>query len=147
MSQAIKTLEQAQALAMKIRPKVGGFPYLAEVLRQAGVQRNLWTLPSCQAVFITKHGNVISQMPPLTSGSVEIPSFDEAALIKALRRDQAGESSFPAFLEASWAAGVVSYEVDFEKRHVIYYGVQGESYREAYPSVSLEALPASPANK
>jgi uncharacterized protein YbcV (DUF1398 family) len=28
------------------RPKVGGFPYLAETLRRAGVTRNLWYLPA-----------------------------------------------------------------------------------------------------
>ncbi len=30
-------LADAQKYAFSIRPKVGGFPYLAEVLRQAGV--------------------------------------------------------------------------------------------------------------
>lgn len=49
MSRAIEKLEAAQKRAMAIRPKVGGFPYLAEVLRQAGVKRNLWFLPSCQS--------------------------------------------------------------------------------------------------
>jgi len=39
-------------LAMTIRPKVGGFPVLAEVLKRAGVKRNYWTLPSCQSIFV-----------------------------------------------------------------------------------------------
>ena len=33
MSKAIENLQAAQHKAMAIRPKVGGFPYLAEVLR------------------------------------------------------------------------------------------------------------------
>ena len=41
MSKAIENLQAAQQRAMAIRPKVGGFPYLAEALRQAGVTRNL----------------------------------------------------------------------------------------------------------
>ena len=35
MSKAIENLERAQKQAMAIRPKVGGFPYLAETLRRA----------------------------------------------------------------------------------------------------------------
>ncbi len=41
MSAAVENLEAAQRRAMAIRPRVGGFPVLAEVLRRAGVRRNL----------------------------------------------------------------------------------------------------------
>ena len=51
MSKAIENLEAAQKRAMATRPKVGGFPYLAETLRRAGVIRNLWFLPACQSLF------------------------------------------------------------------------------------------------
>jgi uncharacterized protein YbcV (DUF1398 family) len=34
-------------------------------------------------------------------------------------------------------AGVVRYECDFEARTVTYYGVNVESYVEAYPAVDL----------
>jgi len=44
MSKAIENLEAAQKHAMAIRPMVGGFPYLAETLRRAGVIRNLLVL-------------------------------------------------------------------------------------------------------
>ena len=56
MSEAIENLEAAQRKAMAIKPKVGGFPYLAETLRQAGVTRNIWSLPSAQSLFITNLG-------------------------------------------------------------------------------------------
>jgi uncharacterized protein YbcV (DUF1398 family) len=54
-----------------------------------------------------------------------------------LRIDQAGESSFLDFLSATWRAGVVRYDVDFEKRTVSYYGCNGEEYVEAYPTVDI----------
>jgi uncharacterized protein YbcV (DUF1398 family) len=38
VSKAIENLEAAQQRAMAGRPKVGGFLYLAETLRRAGVQ-------------------------------------------------------------------------------------------------------------
>jgi len=137
MSKAIENLMAAQKFAMSIRPKVGGFPYLAEALRQAGVTRNLWQLPSCQSIYLTKEGPVVSQGTALLTGHANVPQFDREALIRALRIDQAGQSTFPEFLRASWEAGVVSYDVDFEQRRVTYFGVLGESYVEDYPSVEV----------
>jgi uncharacterized protein YbcV (DUF1398 family) len=137
MSKAVENLLKAQQFAMSIRPKVGGFPYLAEALRKAGITRNIWNLPSCQSIYLTGHGSVVSQGTPLVNKTVDIPPFDREALIKALRIDQAGQSSFQEFLKASWEAGVVSYVVDFENRLVIYYGVSGESYSENYPAVEI----------
>jgi uncharacterized protein YbcV (DUF1398 family) len=137
MSRAIENLIQAQQFAMSIRAKVGGFPYFAEALRQAGITLNIWNLPSCQSIYLTQYGSVVSQGTPLVSTLTNIPSFNQEALIRALRNDQAGQSSFPEFLTAAWEAGVVRYVVDFEKRVVIYYGVLDESYSENYPSVEI----------
>lgn len=135
MSTAVENLLKAQQYAMNIRPKVGGFPYLAEALRKAGVSRNIWHLPSCQSIYLTSYGPVVSQGSPLISAVVDVPAFDREGLIKALRVDQAGQGTFPEFLKAAWEAGVVSYTADFEKRVVVYYGISGESYLEDYPAV------------
>ena len=51
--------------------------------------------------------------------------------------DQAGGSTFPEFLNASWQAGVVRYEVDLEARAVTYQGCNGEEYIEDYPAVAV----------
>lgn len=138
MSKAIEVLKGAQQRAMAGRPKVGGFPYLAETLRRAGVTRNLWFLPACQSLYLTNEGPVVAQGTPLASGMVDVPPFNREALIVALRMDQAGKSTFPEFLAASWHAGVVRYDVDFAARTVGYYGANGEEYVEAYPPVSLD---------
>jgi uncharacterized protein YbcV (DUF1398 family) len=137
MSKAIDNLMKAMKQAAAVRPKVGGFPYLAECLRKAGVTRNIWSLPACQSLFLTDQGPVAMQGAPIVSGTVDIPSFDERALITALRVDQAGESTFPEFLAASWRAGVVRYDVDFAARTVAYQGCEGEEYIEAYPAVEV----------
>ena len=89
MSKAIESLLAAQKRAMAGRPKVGGFPYLAETLRRAGVTRNLWFLPACQSLFLTEQGPVVMLGAPLVSGVVDVPAFDREALIRALRIDQA----------------------------------------------------------
>ena len=67
---------------------------------------------------------------------MDVPGFDREALIRALRVDQAGESTFAEFLEA-WRAGIVRYEVDFLRREVAYYGCNGEQYIESYPAVEI----------
>jgi uncharacterized protein YbcV (DUF1398 family) len=141
MSKATENLQAAQQRAMAIRPKVGGFPYLAETLRQAGVTRNLWFLPACQSLYLTKDGPVVMQGTPLVSGMADVPPFDREALVKALRTDQAGDSTFAEFLAASWRSGVVRYEVDFSARSVAYYGCHGEEYVESYPYGSCEVVP------
>jgi uncharacterized protein YbcV (DUF1398 family) len=137
MSKAIDNLTRAIDRASAIRPKVGGFPYLAEVLRQAGVTRNIWSLPACQSLFLTQDGPVVMQAPPLVSGAVDVPKFDQQALVRGLRTDQAGESTFPEFLAATWRAGVVRYDVDFAARTVAYQGCNGEEYIESYPAVEI----------
>lgn len=137
MSRAIENLEAALKRAMSIRPKVGGFPVLAETLRQAGVKHNEWFLPAAESVYLTDHGPVVSQGVPLVTGTTDVPIFDRDAVIRALRIDQAGESTFPEFLKATWNAGVVRYDVDFVARIVTYYGCDGQKYEEAYPAVKL----------
>lgn len=97
MSKAIENLQSAMQRATAGRPKIGGFPHLAETLRRAGVKRNLWFLPSCESVHLSDDGPVVQQGTPLVSGTVDIPRFDKDALIAALRRDRAGEGTFPEF--------------------------------------------------
>ena len=138
MSKAIENLQAAQKRAMAGRPKFGGFPYLAETLRRAGVTRNLWFLPACESLYLTKDGPVVIQGTPLVSGIADVPAFNQEALITALRTDQAGNSTFPEFIWASWRAGVVRYDVDFAARTVAYYGSNGEEYIEAYPAAEVD---------
>ncbi len=138
MSDAIETLQSAQKRSLAGRSKVGGFPNLAETLRRAGVRRNQWFLPSCQSLYLTKERPVVTLGSPLVSGMVDVPAFDCDALIKAPRTVQAGVSTLPEFLSASWHAGVVRYDVDFDARTVAYYGCNGEEYVEAYPVANVE---------
>ncbi len=138
MSEVLEKLVEAQKQAMTNRPRVGGFPYLAECLRRAGVIRNIWTLPACQSLFVLKGASIVQQGAPLVTGSVDVPKFNQEALVRALRTDQAGESTFPEFLLATWNAGVIRYEVDFMNRTVSYSGSAGEVYAEEYPLVVVQ---------
>jgi uncharacterized protein YbcV (DUF1398 family) len=138
MSKAIENLEAALKRAIASRPQVGGFPYFAETLRRAGVTHNIWLLPACQSLYLTTDGPIVAQGAPLLSGMIDVPLFDPDALIRALRTDQAGESTFAEFLADAWRSGVVRYEVDFVSRSVAYFGCNGEKYVESYPNVDME---------
>lgn len=142
MATAIDNLAAAKRVAMANRPAAGGFPYLAETLRQAGVHQNVWHLPSMQSLYLTDRGHVVDQGTPLESGLCDVPAFDPTALVTALRTDQAGKASFLEFVTAAWRAGVVRYVVDLDQRTCTYYGSCGESLVETYPGVSLaKAVP------
>jgi len=136
----ITTIEDAQARAARVRPAVGGFPYLAEVLRQAGVERYVFDVPSASVVYVTSAGDVLQPGGLIRSEKTVIPRFDEDALIAAIRTDQEGRSTFPEFVEASFQAGVTRYEVDTAQRTCSYSGVRGELYVEHYPAVEVSSV-------
>lgn len=137
MSAAVTHLRAAQQAAFTHQPRGAGFPYLAEVLRQAGVHTNTWWLPAMQSLYETELGPVLVPGTPLIDASVEVPPFNRDALIAALSADQAGQTTFPEFAAAAWAAGVVHYVVDLRDRTCTYFGLQGKNYVENYPAVSL----------
>lgn len=143
MSQAIEKITQAYKWAFANRPKVNAYPVLAEALRQAGVIRYVYDLPSCQCIYFTEDGPVASQSEALTSGLTVVPPFKKDLFIKVLRESQAGDRSFPEFLKGSWEAGVIRYEADLIKRKVTYFGAAGESYVEDFPAVELSVAGSS----
>ncbi|MFJ9822115.1 DUF1398 family protein [Streptomyces sp. NPDC101151] len=137
MNAAITNLQAALDRAAAIRPKVGGFPYLAESLRQAGVSRCRMTVPSNAMLYLTEAGSVVVQGEPLVTGMTGVVPFDRAALVTALRADQAGETEFPEFVQGCWNAGVVWYDVDLTARTCTYYGSDGDNYTERYAAVDI----------
>ena len=145
MNSIIEKITAATSHGASVRPKIGGFPYLAEAMRQAGITKNYFDVPSASMVFVTDEGDVLRPGTLLFTEPVVVPAFDEEALIAALRADQRGESTFPEFVMASFEAGVIRYEVDTAARTCTYFGAHGEQYVEDYPTVDLPPAPTSAA--
>lgn len=137
MNSIITTIDAALERAAAVRPRVGGFPFLAEALREVGVTNYYFDVPSGTVLYATGAGDVLQPGSPLRTETTVVPPFDCAALVDAIRADQRGESAFPEFVEASWQAGVVRYEVDTAARTCSYFGAHGERYVEHYPAVTL----------
>jgi uncharacterized protein YbcV (DUF1398 family) len=137
MSALTDTVQHAQRTAGEIRPEVGGFPVLAEVLCQAGIHRNARTLPAGQSVCVTDTGAVSEPAVSLVSETSDVRAFDRDAVIAAIRADQPGHTTFPEFLAAIWTVGVTSYVTDFDERTVTYAGIDGKTHVESYPAVEI----------
>jgi uncharacterized protein YbcV (DUF1398 family) len=137
MDTIIGAIDAANAHAAAVRPKVGGFPYLAEALRVAGVRKYYFDVPSCTVRYATAAGDVLAPGAFLRTEKTVIRPFDEDALVTAIRVDQLGRSTFPEFVESTFRAGVIRYEVDTAARTCSYFGTGGERYVEQYPAVDL----------
>jgi uncharacterized protein YbcV (DUF1398 family) len=133
----IETITAASERGTAVRPKVGGFPYLAQALREAGVTKYYFDVPSMTVIYATEHGDMLQPGRLIRSERMVVPAYDVAALIDAIRVDQRGESTFPEFVEASFQAGVIRFEVDTAARTCTYFGTHGDAYIEEYPAVEL----------
>jgi uncharacterized protein YbcV (DUF1398 family) len=137
MSTLTDTVHNAQRKAAELRSDLGGFPVLAEDLRQAGIHRNDRTLPAGQSVYVTDTGAVVEPAVSLVSEMSDGPASDRHAVIDAIRADQAGHTTFPEFLASIWNAGVNSYVVDLDQRTVTHSGIDNATYVETYPAVEI----------
>lgn len=141
MSATVQSIRAALEYAAANRPQRGGFPYLAEALRRAGVTGYFFDVASASTVYTTSGGAVLQVGAPIRQGMVELPPFDKGALVRALRADQAGESSFSEFVERALNAGVYRFEVDTAARTCTYFGPDDQRYVESYPAVGLPTEP------
>jgi uncharacterized protein YbcV (DUF1398 family) len=125
--------------AASIRPPVGGFPYFAEALRVAGLVSIDTALATGSSVYHLSDEAVTDTFAAFGGGLAPVPTWDEAAVIAAIRVDQAGHTTFPEFLAAAWRGGVIHFRVDLIARTCTYYGAAENVYVERYPSVDIEA--------
>lgn len=135
--QILNNLNNAISKSETVRPELGGFPYLAECLREEGFTKNTWFLPSGDSFYFTKENSLVIPGKSLINDVTTYPPYSKDKLINTLRADQAGQITFPEFLMKTWKSGIVKYEVNFIDRYVVYYGADGEEYKESYPAVEI----------
>ncbi|KXT62840.1 DUF1398 family protein [Lactococcus sp. DD01] len=133
-----KNIQRAMLKANHIGAESKVFTYLAECLRQEGIVKNIWHLPSGDSFYFSQAGSLVNPGNPLIGRVGPCPDFDQIALIKNIRANQAGKISFPEFLVSLWKAGVIRYEIDFTTRQMSYFGAFDQVYQENYPTVEIE---------
>lgn len=127
----------AQQRGFAARPKIGGFPYLAEAMRQGGILRHEFIVPTATSLYTTTGGSaVIPSGQPVVTEPSDVPAWDQSALVRAIDADKQG-GEFPAFVAACWQAGVVRWIIDTTERTCTYVGAAGDQYVENYPAVEL----------
>ena len=102
MTTIIETIDAAAAHGAAVRPKIAGFPFIAEALRAAGVTKYLFDVPSATVIYVTDDGVVIRPGQLIRTEKTVIPPFDSGKVVAAIRTDQRGESTFPEFVEESF---------------------------------------------
>ena len=52
----------------------------------------------------------------------------------------AGQTTLAEFLKTAWQTGVIGYEVDFQKRIVVYSGSHDQTYSESSPEAEIGTI-------
>ncbi|MBR7839796.1 DUF1398 family protein [Actinospica durhamensis] len=128
----------AQQRGFAARPKVEGFPYLAEALRAAGVLRHEFLVPTATSLYTTTAGSaVLPSGRPVVTEPADVPAWNRSALLTAIEADKQG-GEFPDFVAACWNAGVTRWIIDTAERTCTYVGgTEDDRYVENYPAVEL----------
>ena len=116
------------------RTNAWSYPQMFKALKAAGVR--------AYTVDVLKHvleysgdGEKLVETGP-SAWKVELGNFNEAEVIKAVRRSQRRETDYPTFLKEIAASGVPKYYVSMSECTVSYVGVDSKNrYVEKVPAV------------
>jgi len=99
----------------------------------AGVESYSVDYRACRATYYMPCGETLTL--DLEAPEVGIAMDFSATVIKqAILGAQSGEVMYPEFKKLSQAAGCIGYTVWISGRHVSYYGRNGETHVELFPS-------------
>lgn len=109
------------------------FPEIVECLAAVGVERYHADYTRQEATYYTADGNSLVVAVP--HDATPTPTeFSRAAVAAAVQQSQRGEHSYPDFVRKTMTAGCIGYFVQITGRRVIYFGRNGESHVELFPS-------------
>lgn len=109
------------------------FPDITTQLANVGVERYHADYSRSEATYYLASGEslVVPLGHPPHAIGVE---FQRAAINAAIRQSQRNEHRYVDFLAKTMAAGCVAYFVQIAGRQAIYFGRNGESHVEPFPS-------------
>lgn len=109
------------------------FPQIVERLAAIGVERYHTDYSRQENTFYLANGDshvVIAPHEPHKTAT----EFSATAVEAAVRESQRGEHTYAEFIHKTMNAGCVGYFVQISGRCVIYFGRNGESHIERFPS-------------
>jgi len=109
------------------------YPDLAARLAAAGVLS--YTVDVASKITLYRFENGVIHLSEKTDAPVAIsPQFDKGAVVKAIRDNQEGRTTYPEFMQGMANSGVIFYEATLngENPRVTYIGIGG-FYEEVIP--------------
>jgi uncharacterized protein YbcV (DUF1398 family) len=108
------------------------FPQVIAMLIAAGVEGYYKDLMRREVTYYLADGATHTE--PLALPTPPIPdSFDEAAVVAAIRAAQRDEVRYPEFIVRAVNAGTAAYRVCITGKRVIYLSRQGDMHVEHFP--------------
>lgn len=116
------TLEQIEAIGKKALSEKWTYPLFFNALRDIGVERYEVNVLTHEILYV---GGGSSLPAPVPAGSHTLElgkKFDADGVVRAIKRSQAGDITYPQFLAEIAAAGIPFYRVDMKPRVITYHG-------------------------
>jgi uncharacterized protein YbcV (DUF1398 family) len=129
-------LEQTQTIFAAVLDSLTGgaaFPQTVERLRNIGVERYHADYARGEKTFYLAAGESIVVASPWGDDAVA-NDFNAAEIEAAVRRSQRGQHTYPDFIRETKAAGCVGYFVQITGRRALYFGRNGETHVELFPT-------------
>ena len=109
------------------------FPEIVDRLSQIGVERYHADYSRQEITYYLADGDSLVVATP-HSAHVIPAEFSAPAVEAAVRQSQRNEHTYLDFIQKTAAAGCVDYFVQITGRRVMYFGRNGESHVEHFPS-------------
>lgn len=111
------------------------FPEIVSRLNEIGVERYHADYSRREKTFYLASGDSIAVPVPCDEQPVGHP-FVAQDVESAVRQSQRGEHTYPEFIRKTMSAGCVGYFVQITGRRAIYFGRNGESHTEHFPTAA-----------
>lgn len=133
--------EQTEGIQECARGALSGeltFPEIVGTLSRIGVERYHADYSRQEITYYFLVGDTLVVATPHAPHETAI-EFSSAAVEAAVRQSQRNEHTYLDFIRKTMAAGCVGYFVQITGRRVIYFGRNGESHVEYFPSAPVNA--------
>jgi len=130
------TTEQVLAIQQCVHGSLTGemtFPQIIQQLMELGVERYHADYSRQENTYYLTTGESVVVASPHPTGETGM-AFAKDDIASAVRQSQQGEHTYLDFVRKTMSAGCVGYFVQITGRKAIYFGRDGDSHIELFPS-------------
>ena len=124
-------IARSEVMSMESVP----FPEVIATLAKAGVETYYADLVRLEKTFYNGSGETCTHRLHLSDAGKVAPVFSAPEVRALVTNIQQGRVGYPEFLRGIIAAGTMGYLVFIAGRRVLYFGRDGQSHLEVFPSL------------